>query len=421
MANPSIRRYRRRLSPAPSAAATALLLVSGSLLGSCPTSASTSLAEPLAPLDTATLTSNMRHWTTDYAVMFYAPWCQHCKELFMPLWEDVSMQMAEEDPRGKRKLVLAKFNCEQDTTAAAFCQEINLQFYPTFMFFGAGKFHDHDPLSGMVLGPRPTEHDSSAKFPAGAVVYHEVLAGWTKTMHFISGYNRVMERLNVFGGRGGRKDSAASEERLLEEIEALERKNHQLQQAMTGGETQESSLPYGHGDPYNELWKVAYDAEFEPVMSCVIDMAMQYCDVEGVKESDPWCSTLESCIATEFVGDECWPSSCPFQEGGCQITSFCLTPEMFDAYMQLIDEHDTAEEADEGVGAHWAEAGAETGTAAAAAEQAAAAAAAAAAGGAEAAAPGLPPFFGRPAGSQGGVGGGVDRKSDERGGEAVAA
>lgn len=38
-----------------------------------------------------------------------------------------------------------------------------MQFYPTFMFFGAGKFHDHDPLSGVVLGPRPTEHDSSAK------------------------------------------------------------------------------------------------------------------------------------------------------------------------------------------------------------------------------------------------------------------
>lgn len=50
----------------------------------------------------------------------------------------------------------------QDTTAAAFCQEIKLQFYPTFMFFGAGKFHDHDPLSGVVLS-RPTEHDSTAK------------------------------------------------------------------------------------------------------------------------------------------------------------------------------------------------------------------------------------------------------------------
>lgn len=32
--------------------------------------------------------------------------------------------------------------------------------------------------------------------------------------------------------------------------------NHQLEQAMTGGGTQESNLPYGHGDPYNELWKV---------------------------------------------------------------------------------------------------------------------------------------------------------------------
>lgn len=29
------------------------------------------------------------------------------------------------------------------------------------------------------------------------------------------------------------------------------------------------------------------------MMTCVIDMAMQYCDVEGVKEHDPWCSTLE--------------------------------------------------------------------------------------------------------------------------------
>lgn len=31
----------------------------------------------------------------------------------MPLWEDVSMQLAEEDPRGKRKLVMGKFDCEQ--------------------------------------------------------------------------------------------------------------------------------------------------------------------------------------------------------------------------------------------------------------------------------------------------------------------
>lgn len=53
------------------------------------------------------------------------------------------------------------------------------------------------------------------------MVYHDVMASWTKTMHFISGSNRLMERLNVFGG--GRKKAAASEERLVAEIEALER------------------------------------------------------------------------------------------------------------------------------------------------------------------------------------------------------
>lgn len=31
----------------------------------------------------------------------------------MPLWEDVAMQLAEEDPKGKRKLVMGKFDCEQ--------------------------------------------------------------------------------------------------------------------------------------------------------------------------------------------------------------------------------------------------------------------------------------------------------------------
>lgn len=31
----------------------------------------------------------------------------------MPLWEEVSMQMSEEDPKGKRKLVMGKFDCEQ--------------------------------------------------------------------------------------------------------------------------------------------------------------------------------------------------------------------------------------------------------------------------------------------------------------------
>lgn len=54
------------------------------------------------------------------------------------------------------------------------------------------------------------------------MVYHEVMADWAKAMHLISGSNRVMEKLNFFGGRG--KNKASEEERLVAEIEALERK-----------------------------------------------------------------------------------------------------------------------------------------------------------------------------------------------------
>ena len=39
--------------------------------------------------------------------------------------------------------------------------------------------------------------------------------------------------------------------------------------------------------------QVSYDLQFEPVMACVVDLAMQYCEVEGVREDDPWCSTLD--------------------------------------------------------------------------------------------------------------------------------
>lgn len=47
---------------------------------------------------------------------------------------------------------------------------------------------------------------------------------WVRTMHAVSRSNRLMEKFNVFGGGG----KASSEERLMAEIEALERQVRQI-------------------------------------------------------------------------------------------------------------------------------------------------------------------------------------------------
>ncbi|CAN0115646.1 unnamed protein product [Ascophyllum nodosum] len=419
MESPVTRRCRRRLVSLSMATSAALTVASGASLIGHVSGARRMATEPLVPIDAATLNSNIRHWTTDYAVMFYAPWCSHCKEMFMPMWQDVAAQLAAEDPRGKRKLLVGKFDCEQDTAAASFCQDVNLKYYPTFMFFGAGKFHDHDPVSGLVL-EKPTQHDSSAKYPSTAMVYHEVMVSWVKTMHFISSSNRVISRSNIFGG-----NVKTSEARLAAEIEALERQNHLLQEALAGGAGVGGTdgaiqLPYGYGDPFKELWEVGYGEEFDPVMTCVVDMAVQYCDVEGIKEQDPWCATLESCIATEFRGDECWPSSCPLLKEGCQLTSFCLTPELIETYTELLQEEDAgANEQDSGeleyFGSTWEGTEGSMNTSPGVGMEQRGEAGVEEATGEQTGVP-FPPFLGRrPAGSHAGV----DRAGDER--ETVAA
>lgn len=39
--------------------------------------------------------------------------------------------------------------------------------------------------------------------------------------------------------------------------------------------------------------QVDHSEQFNFVMVCVVEMAQQYCETPGVKETDPWCSTHE--------------------------------------------------------------------------------------------------------------------------------
>lgn len=66
----------------------------------------------------------------NHFIMFYAPWCTHCKRL-KPTWEELANVLNKDD--GSSKVTIAKVDCTLDT---ALCSENDVTGYPTLKFFG---------------------------------------------------------------------------------------------------------------------------------------------------------------------------------------------------------------------------------------------------------------------------------------------
>ena len=65
-------------------------------------------------------------------VMFYAPWCGHCKRL-APTWEELAGKMNVE--KEKREVTIGKVDCTEQT---ALCSAQDVTGYPTLKFFKNG-------------------------------------------------------------------------------------------------------------------------------------------------------------------------------------------------------------------------------------------------------------------------------------------
>lgn len=63
-------------------------------------------------------------------IMFYAPWCGHCKS-FSPTWEQLAEMLNEDDSN----IRIAKVDCTSD---AKVCSEQDITGYPTLKFFKVG-------------------------------------------------------------------------------------------------------------------------------------------------------------------------------------------------------------------------------------------------------------------------------------------
>ena len=65
---------------------------------------------------------------SNHFVMFYAPWCGHCKRLH-PTWDELGKKYNKDE---SSEVVIAKVDCTVET---AVCSDNDVTGYPTLKFF----------------------------------------------------------------------------------------------------------------------------------------------------------------------------------------------------------------------------------------------------------------------------------------------
>jgi len=110
--------------------------------------------------------------SSPHFVMFYAPWCGHCKRL-APTWEELAVKYAKDVDT---EVTIAKVDC---TVATALCSAQDVTGYPTLKFFKSGaekedgvKYRGNRDAASLTkfileqLGAEPQEADKAEKAEA---------------------------------------------------------------------------------------------------------------------------------------------------------------------------------------------------------------------------------------------------------------
>lgn len=251
----------------------------------------------------------------------------------------------------------------------------------------------------------PTTVPRSVKFQ-GNWQYTQSVMDWIKTMKALSSWHKadwvksLRKAIMFWTDSGGQKilpvgiptsGNAAVASVSSEEVEALTKELKKKEEAVneltktvsfTSKLMDAMNFPLGNGtDPFEVLtttkgWDVPADGDVvtQVVKSCVMELSMDYCtrysvhlateyvdansdmkefpsleEVEAIlkkqiNETEPYCGVFDDCLVKEFVGEECRPEKCPFQNPtACNYLTACFEESLQKEYaiaLKLIEEGD---------------------------------------------------------------------------------
>lgn len=276
-----------------------------------------------AELPYTNLTSSLDDWSTDMAIMFYAPWCKYCKQL-KPTWD----QIAKITAPVYNDLSINIFNCEEPAANADLCAKLGIDRYPSIFYIGYSSFNQAP--RGNPFGP--SEHDGRiVRFTAD--LYPEAIYDWIRMLTVLSaGQRKYADVVGLLTGRGGH---------LSGRMEALARQNAALNtkvdvfskelEALKADKLFDSVLD--SGDPFAQLSQLTPSAANMAFRVCIGEMVSEYCKYHRLDRLDaPYCSIIAECTELNMEPAECRPKACPLNSRGCRVASACLQEDVIEAY-----------------------------------------------------------------------------------------
>ena len=325
----------------------------------------------------------------DAALLFYAPWCQHCNAL-APLYSRVAELLSSGTFSSSHVSVM--FDCESSDAAAQLCTEIGVTHYPTVMYLGAGPYYASDVVTRALFGERAggpaglAKHERCVTFQ-GNLNHGEEIRDFIIMMRSLSTWHKYRQNNFVTNWLWGKRKPSGSDPIGLTDPSVSNNSGSSssysssspsldsaaLAQAvllMDSLLTSPSSSSIGPSEDdifsiisKTSFWSDASQSSTLITKSCYVDLVFDYCSrvvsrlsrslplsspssssaastaalVAELEEREPYCAIVDGCIEEDFKPARCRPAKCPFESKvACNYVNTCLDDIVREEYEKVL-------------------------------------------------------------------------------------